>query len=93
MKRSFAGLSLALFGLSILLWLALTIFESALLGVSPMVERLLTFFLLVMPSGIGAVLGILSLTRNEGLRGLAIAGILCNGLFALFILMILFFAG
>lgn len=93
MKRNLLRGSFILFGLSILLWLAITIFESSLVGISFATERLITFLLLVLPAAIGAVLGTMSLVRKEGRAGLAITAILLNVLFALFNLMIILFAG
>jgi hypothetical protein len=93
MKRSLAGISLILFGLSVIFLVAWTLFESALPGMSTMTERIITFSLLVLPAGIGAVLGVMSLTYKEGRMWLAITGILLNTLFAFFHLLIVFFAG
>ena len=93
MKRSLAMVSLLLFGLSILFLVAWTVSESAFVGLSAIAERIITFALLVLPAGIGAVLGLMSLRQWEGKAGLAITGIVLNTLFALFHLMILLFAG
>ena len=93
MQHNLAGTSLLLFGLSILLLIMLTLFEAALLGISAAAERLITFLLLVLPAGSGALLGVLSLRRKEGRTWLAVTGILLNALFALFHLMILLYAG
>jgi hypothetical protein len=93
MRRNLAGISLLLFGLSIVFLLALTLFESALVGMSPGAERLLSFLLLVVPAGVGVILGVISLTRREGQAWLAIAGIVLNALYALFHLLVLLFAG
>jgi uncharacterized transporter YbjL len=92
-QRSLAGWSILLFGLSLLCWLALTLFESLLVGTSTIAERAVTFVLLVMPATIGAGLGFLSLLRKEGQAWLAILSTLLNAIFALFNLMIIFFAG
>jgi len=54
---------------------------------------MITVSLLVVPPGIGAVLGVLSLTHKEGKSWLGIIGILLNTLFALFHLTIVLFAG
>jgi hypothetical protein len=56
-------------------------------------ERLITFLLLVLPAGAGAMLGVLSLIRRQGPLWLAWAGVALNGLFALFHVMIILFAG
>ena len=93
MKRNLLNGSFFLFGLSVLLWLAMTAFESSLVGISFAIQRLLSLLLLVLPTGIGVILGILSLARKEGLAGLAITSIILNAIFALFFLMIILFAG
>jgi hypothetical protein len=93
MKLSFALRSLVLFGLSVVMLIVLTLFESALVGMSPGWERILSFLLLVLPAGMGALLGSLSLIRKEGQAGLAITGLGLNALFALFHLVIILFAG
>ena len=93
MKPGLALGSLFLFGLSILFFVGLTVFESALVGMAPGTERWVTLFLLILPGVIGAVLGVLSLVRKEGPAGLAITGIVLNTLFALFHLMLVLFAG
>jgi hypothetical protein len=93
MRKSLAGISLLLFVIAMLLWVLITVFESALVGMSAGSERLLIFLLLVLPAGIGAILGIVSLVRKEGRTGVAIAGMVLNGLFALFHAAILLFAG
>ena len=82
-----------LFLLSVILWLLLTVFESALVGMSAGAEKILIFLLLVLPAGIGAILGLMSLIRKESRAGLAVAGIVLNLLFALFHTAILLFAG
>ena len=93
MKRRFLSGALLLFGLSVLSWLAMTAFETSLLGMSLGGQRLITFALLVVPTAAGAVLGVMSLRRREGRAWLAILAIVLNVLFALFFLMIVFFAG
>lgn len=60
MKPGFAGNSMLLFGVSVVLLLLMTSLESALTGMSTGAERLVTFLLLVLPAGTGAVLGVLS---------------------------------
>jgi hypothetical protein len=92
-KRSLATVSLVMFGLSILFLLAWTASESAFVGMSSVAERIVTFALLVLPAGIGAVFGLTSLMYKEGHRRLALMGIILNTLFALFHLMIVLFAG
>ena len=93
MKLSLAGRSLLLFGLSVVLLVALTLFESALVGMSLGAERLITLLLLVLPATMGSVLGVMSLVRREGRAWLAVTGVVLNALFALFHLMIVLFAG
>jgi hypothetical protein len=93
MKLSLAAGSLALFGLAVVLLIILTLFESALVGMSLESERILSLLGLVLPAILGAALGVLSLTRKEGRAGLAITGIALNTLFALFHLMVILFAG
>ncbi|MBC7878425.1 MAG: hypothetical protein H7Y59_14740 [Anaerolineales bacterium] len=93
MKLNLAGKSLLLFGLSIVFLIALTLFESALTGTSLGMERLITFLLLILPSGAGAMLGVMSLFRKEGRALIAFLAIMLNTLFALFHLTILLFAG
>jgi hypothetical protein len=93
MKRSLAGISLLFFGLSVIFWLALTVFEAALVGTPLGTQRVITFFLLVLPAAIGAVLGLTSLLHKEDRVWMAIASTLLNTLFALFHMMIILFAG
>lgn len=93
MQPSYARISLILFGISILLLILLTVFESALVNASQSLERVITFLALVLPAGVGAVFGWLSLTRREGKNWMALSGLIFNTLFALFHLAILSFAG
>lgn len=93
MQKSYARISIILFGMSILFLLLLTAFESRLAGTTGQIERSITFALLVLPSSIGSGVGILSLVRKEGQTWLAVAGIVLNALFALFHILILLFAG
>jgi hypothetical protein len=92
-QRSLAAISLILFGVSVSFLIALTVFESALAGMSVATERILTFSVLVLPAAIGAVVGVMSLLHREGRAWMAVAGILLNTLFALFHLSLLLFAG
>ena len=85
--------SLILFLLSVVFLGAVTLFESALVGMSTGVERLLTFLLLVLPAGTGSVLGVMSLVRREGRAWLGVTLVVLNTLFALFHLLIVLFAG
>ncbi|HET6597632.1 MAG TPA: hypothetical protein VFG81_18550 [Anaerolineales bacterium] len=93
MKRSLALVSLVLFGVSALLLLVWTASESAFLGMTAVAERIVAFVMLVVPAGLGAVFGVMSLIRKEGQKGLAIAGVLLNTLFAGFHLLVVLFAG
>jgi hypothetical protein len=93
MKPGLAGGSLLLLALSILSLVMLTAFESAFMGMSIELERIITFVLLVLPAVAGAALGMLSLRRREGWTGLAITGLVLNTLFALFFLALLSLAG
>lgn len=93
MKRSLATVSLLLLGVSVIFLIIWTASESAFLGMSAVTERIITFAMLVLPAGIGAVLGVMSLIHREGKTVLAITGIVLNSLFALFHLMIVLFAG
>jgi hypothetical protein len=92
-KRSFATISLILFGLSVIFLIFWTVSESVFAGMSTSAERIVTFALLVLPAGIGAVLGIMSLVYREGRGWLAILGLVLNTLFALFHLALMLFAG
>ena len=93
MKRSLAIISLALFDMSVVFLIVWTRSESAFAGMSTAVERIITLALFVLPAGIGAVMGVLSLMHREGKTALAITGIVLNTIFALFHLMIVLFAG
>jgi hypothetical protein len=92
-KRSFAAISLILFGLSVIFLIFWTVSESVFAGMSTFAERIVTFVLLVLPAGIGAILGIMSLFYREGRGWLAVTGIILNTLFALFHLALVLFAG
>jgi hypothetical protein len=87
------SVSSILFVASLFILGAATLFEFALRGVSLSTERALTFLLLVLPAGTGAVLAILSLIRKEGRAWLAVILTLLNAGFALFHLLIVLFAG
>jgi len=93
MKLSLAGGSLFLFGLSVVLWVMLTLFESSLVGMSFQTEKVVTFLLLVVPTGIGAILGVTSLARREERTLMAVTGIVLNTLFAIFHLVVILFSG
>ncbi len=93
MKRSLGAKSLALFGLSLLFLVLLTLFESVLLNLSITGERILTALLLILPAVIGVILGILGILRKESRPWMSILGILLNVLFVLFFVFLLSFAG
>lgn len=93
MRRSLAWISLVMFGLSLVLLVAWTASESAFIGMSAAAERMVTFAMLVLPAGVGAVLGLMSLVYREGQNRLAISGMILNTLFALFHLILVLFAG
>jgi len=93
MKLSLAAKSIALFGLSVSFLLFLTLFESLFSGMSLTAEKVISVLLLVLPGLIGIRFGVLSIVRNESRRWIAILGILLNGLFALFHLFVISFAG
>ena len=93
MKRSLALVSLILFGLSVVFLILWTVLESAFFGMSTSAERIITFAVLVLPAGIGAVLGLMSLIYREGQKWLAVASTVLNTLFALFHLLLVLFAG
>jgi hypothetical protein len=93
MKRSLVMVSLLLLGVSIVFLIVWTASESAFLGMSVTTERIITLTMLVLPAGLGAVLGVISLIQKEGRAGMAITGVVLNTLFALFHLMIVLFAG
>ena len=93
MKLSRAAKSIALFGLSVLFLLLLTLFESSLSGLSLTAEKVISALLLVLPGVIGVVFGVLSIIRKESKLWMAILGVLLNGLFALFHVFVISFAG
>jgi len=93
MKSSLASKSMLLFLVSLAMLWILTLFESFLSGLNTSVERLLSALILVLPAAVGVVFGILSLRRREPKPWIAIAGILLNGAFALFNILVLGFSG
>jgi hypothetical protein len=93
MKRSLAARSMLLFGLCILILVVTTLAESALGVMSFTLQRIVTFIGFVLPAGFGCYWGVMSFVRKEGHPWLAGTGVLLNGLFAAFHLMIIFFAG
>jgi hypothetical protein len=93
MNLSLGAKSIALFVLSVLFLVLLTVFESSLSGLSLTAEKMISALLLVLPAMIGVVFGILSITRKEPRPWVAILGVLFNALFALFFIFLLSFAG
>jgi hypothetical protein len=93
MKPNLASTSIRLFLISLVLLWILTLFESFLAGLTTGMEKLLSALILVVPAAVGVVFGILSLRRNEPKPWIAIAGILLNGAFAIFNILVLSFAG
>lgn len=93
MKRNFASTSILMFLISLAMLWILTLFESSLSGLTTGMERLVSALFLVLPAAAGVVFGILSLRRKEPKPWIAIAGILLNGAFAIFNVLVLSFAG
>ena len=93
MKRNFASTSILMFIISLAMLWILTLFESFLSGLTTAMERLVSVLILVLPAAVGVVFGILSLRRKEPKPWIAIAGILLNGAFAIFNVLVLTFAG
>jgi hypothetical protein len=93
MKPNLASKSILLFIISLAMLWVLTLFESFLSGLTTGMERLLSALVLVLPAAAGVVFGILSLRRREPKPWIAVAGILLNGAFAIFNILVLSFAG
>lgn len=93
MKMGFGAKSLALFALSVLFLVLLTMFESSLSELSLTAERTLSLLLLVVPALIGVVIGVLGIRRREVQLWMSFLGIVLNALFALFFVFLLSFAG
>ena len=93
MKMSLGAKSLALFALSVLFLLLITLFVSLLSGLSLTAEKILSVLLLVVPAVMGIVVGMPGLTRKEVSRWMAVLGILLNAFFALFQIFVISFAG
>lgn len=85
--------SIVLFAFSVLALLLLSVFESALVGLSITTERIISVLLLILPGLAGVAFGILGLVGNESRKWLAITGILLNGLFTMFMTFVLSLAG
>ena len=93
MKPGLGARSILLFVLSCVFLMVLTLFESAFSGLSLSVERIISALLLVLPGVVGIIFGVMSLRRKELPRWVAILGLLLNGMFVLFHLFLLSFAG
>ena len=93
MKIGLGAKSLALFALSVVFLVLLTVFESSLSNLSLTVERILTLLLLVVPALIGVVIGVLGIRRGEDRLWMSFLGTVLNALFALFFVFLLSFAG
>ena len=93
MNLSLGAKAIALFGLTVLFLVLLTLFESLLSGTSLTAEKAISALLLVLPGVIGVAFGILSIIRKESRLWMAILGILLNVLFALFHIFVISFAG
>jgi hypothetical protein len=93
MKLSLGAKSLGLFGISLVVLLLLTLFESSLTDMSQAVERLISGLILVLPGVAGVIFGAMSIIRKEPKRWMAYLGIMLNALFALFQIIVLSFAG
>jgi hypothetical protein len=93
MRSSLGAKSIFLFLLTLLFLFLLTFFESSLSRLSLTTERIISALLLIVPGFIGMILGAASLRRKELPRWVAILGILLNGLFAVFHVFVLLFAG
>jgi hypothetical protein len=93
MKNTLAGKSLFFFGFCLALFIVLTLLDPVIGRLSFEVQRVIIFLGFVLPAGVGAVLGVMSLIRKEGRPWLAGIAIFLNTAFALFHLMIILFAG
>jgi hypothetical protein len=90
---SYAAKSVLMFIVSVVFFVLITVFEAALAGLPQTGERIISGLLLVLPGIIGVIFGVFSLLRREENRWRGFAGILLNGLFALFHIFLLGFAG
>jgi len=93
MKLSLGARSMLLFVFSCVLLLVLTLFESLLSGLSLTTERIISAVLLILPGLLGIIFGAMSLRRKELPPSVAILGLLLNGVFVLFHIFLLSFAG
>jgi len=93
MNLSLGVKSILLFVLSIVFLVLLTLFETALVGLTITTERIISLLLLVLPGLIGVVYGVLGIVRKESRVWVAYLGVVLNALFALFQLLVISFAG
>jgi hypothetical protein len=93
MNLVFSAKSMIAFVLSALFLVLLTVFESMLSGMPATTERGISLAFLVLPGVIGIVYGMLAIRHKEPKIWIAYLGILLNGLFALFHIFVISFAG
>jgi len=93
MNLSLGVKSILLFVLSIVFLVLLTLFETALIGLTITTERIISLLLLVLPGLVGVVYGVLGIVRKESRVWVAYLGVVLNALFALFQLLVISFAG
>ena len=93
MKLSLGAASISLFVLSIIFLVLLTLFESSFSGMSLTAERIISTLLLVVPSLLGVILGVLGILRKGVRVWMSVIGLVLNALFALFFSFLLAFAG
>jgi len=93
MNFSFGVKSILLFVLAIVFLVLLTLFETALVGLTITAERIISLLLLILPGLVGVVYGVLGIVRKESKVWVAYLGIVLNALFALFQLLVISFAG
>lgn len=93
MKLSSGAASISLFVLSIIFLLLLTLFESSFSGMSLTAERVISALLLVVPSLLGVILGVLGILRKDGRVWMSVIGLILNALFAVSSSFLLSFAG
>ena len=93
MNSSYGTKSIILFAFAIIALLLLTYFEAAFIGISTFTERMISIVLLVLPGLTGVVFGVFGAVKKEPRKWVAIAGIVLNGLFTTFMILILSFAG
>ena len=93
MIRSLAGKSLLFFAISLVFVIGQTLLDPTIGALSFDVQRWIIFLGIVLPAGVGTVLGVLGLVRKEGKVWLAVLGVILNTLFALFHVAIILFAG